>query len=262
MAYSRYRRGRRRRGLRKASGRRARTGRIRRRRINAMKTKRSRVFTKCAVRCASKLLTYQYQVLGQGTANDTLANVNLNQPIFINLTELIAYATIQSNSGAGTAYVENDTNILKAFIESCRVTMFINNNVGSTSKFNGNRLRFRIMEFYYNNYVSYLAADNATNTRPQWSAVDPTTGGTYNPVLTKLWIDNQFNATADQGDFNYLTLAKVNYSCIPYHKSRFFDLFPIPNTGTNPGGNFKVVSFRYRPQRPMSFKTIVKDYPC
>jgi len=240
-------------------GRRKRNGR---RRINSMKTRRSRIFTGCAVRCAAKLSTYHYQILGEGTVNDTLTNVYMGKPIFINLTEVIAYGVQQMATQSSVGIVLTQAqDIFKAFVESLTVKLNFNNNVGSSSSFNGNTFRLRLSEFYYRNNVTYLTNDHNGNPRPQWSSVDPTTGAAYSPAATLLWKDRQFNFVADEGDWNYITDAQFNFTTIPYHKSRFRTVRPSPSTSASfvPGSRQWLSTFRYRPKRPMSFVTQTRE---
>jgi len=241
------------RGRRKGSGRRG---------INSMKTRASRRFTRCAVRCAAKLSTYHYQILGEGTANDTLTNVYMGKPIFINLTEVIAYGVQQMATQSSTGTVLTlPQDIIKAFVESLTVKLNFNNNVGSSSQFNGNTFKVRLMEFYYRNNVSYLTNDHNGNPRPQWATTDPTTGAGYSPASTLLWKDRQFNFIADEGDWNYITDAQVNFTTIPYHKSRFHTVRPSPSTSAAlvPGSRQWMSTFRYKPKRPMSFITQTRE---
>lgn len=224
-----------------------------------MKTRRARIFTRCAVRCVSKLNPYDIQVLGQGTANDTLSNLNHGTPLFINLTEVLYWGIqrCQMSTTAGAATTAFEDNIIRAFVEHLTVRLYINNVVGSTGAANGNKLHFRLMEFYLPQYTSYIATDAAGQERPQWSAIDPITGAATAAGLSNMWVGNQLGVNPNIGDWNFITSAPVNPQYVKFFKQRRLILRPIPNTGMSPGVNDAIKIFRWKPRRPVNFNSKV-----
>lgn len=219
------------------------------RRINRYRTPVSRMFSRAAIRVVSQAQTWRTQILGTVSANNTLHNVNTTEPQFINLSEVLQ-TVVLTHAGEITGL-----EVYKTFVESCLVKLYVTNKVASTGFFNGNKLRIRIVEFYLNKNQSYIATDAAGSSRPTWSNVDPTTGAAYDPTATLLWMGRQYNYIANEGDWNWPTDAALNYTVVKYPREHRFNLMPIPNTGTNPGCNWKEKTFRWNPRRPMTFQT-------